>query len=105
MRVLIVDDSEALVQRLASNLTAVAGTEIVGYAANVNDAVQRIPKTKPDVVILDIHMPDGSGIAVLESLKRNQFRPIVIMLSDLAAIPSYAGSACKAGLAFFRQVC
>ena len=82
MRVLIVDDSEVLVERLRSSLAEVSGLEIVGHADNARDAELEIGKAKPDVVILDIRMPGGSGIEVLEGLKKNPFPPIVIMLSN-----------------------
>lgn len=82
MRVLIVDDSEALVERLRSSLAQVEGLEVVGHAANVADGILEIRQTKPDVVILDIHMPDGSGIEVLDSLKKHPAPPVVIMLTN-----------------------
>jgi two-component system response regulator DevR len=82
MRVLIVDDSEALVRRLTSRLREVTGIEVVGHAGNVPDALQEIRAAKPDVVILDICMPGGSGIDVLEGLKKDQFQPMVIVLSN-----------------------
>ncbi len=82
MRVLLVDDSEVLVQRLTARLAEVAGIEIVGHAANVPDAVLEIRRTNPDVVILDLHLPGGSGLDVLEGLKKDQWQPIVIVLSN-----------------------
>ena len=82
MRLLIVDDSEAFVERLTLSLTKVPGVEVVGSAGNVADAILRIRQTKPDVVILDIGMPGGSGIDVLEGLKQDPFQPIVIVLSN-----------------------
>ncbi len=82
MRVLIVDDSEVLVQRLTSSLAEIPRLEIVGQANNVADAILDIRKVKPDVVILDIRMPGGSGIDVLESLKKHPSPPVVIMLSN-----------------------
>jgi DNA-binding NarL/FixJ family response regulator len=82
MRVLIVDDSELLVERLRSSLEQVTGLEIVGHANNARDAALEISKIKPDVVILDIHMPGGSGIEVLEGLRKDPFPPMVIMLSN-----------------------
>jgi DNA-binding NarL/FixJ family response regulator len=82
VRVLIVDDSEVLVQRLTSSLAEIPGLEIVGQCDNVADAILDIRKVRPDVVILDIRMPDGSGIEVLESLKKHPSPPIVIMLSN-----------------------
>jgi DNA-binding NarL/FixJ family response regulator len=82
MRVLIVDDSEVLVQRLRFSLGEVAGIEIVGQADNAAEAAREIHQSKPDAVILDIRMPGGSGIEVLEGLKKDPFPPIVIVLSN-----------------------
>jgi len=100
MRVLIVDDSEALVRRLTSRLREVAGIEIVGHAGNVSDAVQEIRKMKPDVVTLDIAMPGGSGIEVLESLKKDQFQPVVIVLSNYSD-RQYRRKCLQSGARFF----
>jgi len=82
MRLLIVDDSEILIQRLTSSLAEVPGIEIVGSAGNVAEAALKIRQAKPDVVILDICMPGGSGIDVLEGMKQDPFQPIVIVLSN-----------------------
>ena len=82
MRVLIVDDSEVLVQRLTARLAEVAGIETVSHAGNVADAAREIRGAKPDVVILDIHLPGGSGLEVLEGLKKDLCQPIVIVLTN-----------------------
>jgi DNA-binding NarL/FixJ family response regulator len=82
MKVLIVDDSQVLARCLRSSLADVAGLEIVGHADCVADGILEIRKAKPDVVILDIRMPDGSGIEVLESLKMHPSPPTVIMLTN-----------------------
>lgn len=100
MRVLIVDDSEVLVQRLMSLLAEISGVEIVGRAGNVADATREIRQGKPDVVILDIRMPDGSGIDVLESLQKDRWQPIVIMLSNYSE-PPYRRKCLKRGARFF----
>jgi DNA-binding NarL/FixJ family response regulator len=82
MKVLIVDDSHVLARCLKSSLADVAGLEIVGHADCVADGILEIRRTQPDVVILDIRMPDGSGIEVLESLKMHPSPPTVIMLTN-----------------------
>ena len=68
IRVLICDDHEVIRTGLASLL---AGTdiEIIGEAANGKDALRLAQKDKPDVVLLDIRMPDGDGLATLEKLR------------------------------------
>jgi DNA-binding NarL/FixJ family response regulator len=55
----------------ASSLAEVVGIEIVRYAGNGLDTVEGIRKAKPDVVNLDIRVPGGSGIGVLERLKED----------------------------------
>ncbi|MGO8818769.1 MAG: response regulator transcription factor [Terriglobia bacterium] len=82
MRVLIADDSKVLVERMRSRLAEVPGIEVVGHAIDVADAATKIRKARPDVVILDICMPGGSGIDVLEGLNKDKLNPIVIVLSN-----------------------
>jgi DNA-binding NarL/FixJ family response regulator len=100
MRVLVVDDSEVFVHRLALSLAEVSGIQIIGYAHNVPDAVRGIRKAQPDVVILDIRLPGGSGVDVLEALKEEQFKPIVIVLSDYS-FPQYRRKCLQSGACYF----
>lgn len=100
MRVLIADDSEVIVNRLITMLTEVGGAEIVGRAGTVAAAAQAVRSLKPDVVILDIAMPGGSGIDVLEGLKRDQLTPIVIVLTNYG-YPQCRRKCLRSGARFF----
>jgi len=100
MRVLIADDSEALVQRLVAALAELSGIEIVGQAGSVEDASQAVRDLKPDVLILDIRMPGGSGIDVLEGIKRDRVAPIVIVLTNYG-YPQYRKKCLQSGARFF----
>ena len=82
MRVLIADDSKLLVDRLVEALTQVNGIEIVGRAETGAEASKAIRRLKPDVVILDICMPDGTGIDVLDEMQNDQLMPLVIVLTN-----------------------
>ena len=82
MRVLIADDSDILAERLATALKKVSGIEIVGRAWTAAGASESIWRLKPDVVILDLCMPGGSGISVLENLQRDIATPVVIVLTN-----------------------
>lgn len=80
--VLIVDDS-VLYRRFVRNaLSDISGVEIVGHASNGNSALQQIKARKPNVIILDIHMPGTNGIDVLRSLQEMKHRPEVIVLTS-----------------------
>lgn len=61
VRVVMVDDSEVVRMGLRSLLGAASSIEIVGEAANVAGAVETCARTRPDVVLLDIRLPDGTG--------------------------------------------
>jgi DNA-binding NarL/FixJ family response regulator len=58
--------------------------EIVGEAGTVAEAISVIGETGPDVVLLDVHMPDGGGLAVLQSLQGTAARVLALSVSDAA---------------------
>ena len=65
-RVVIVDDHELFRAGVRNELDGVV--DVVGEAATVDEAVERIRETRPDVVLLDVHMPGGGGPEVLRRL-------------------------------------
>ena len=69
MKVFIADDSRAVVERLTGLLEEVPGARLVGQAGDVSSAVNGIQKVKPDALILDLHMPGGSGLDVLRAVR------------------------------------
>lgn len=82
MRVVIADDSSIVRGRMAGLLTDLKEVEVVGQAQDVPEAVESVTRLKPDLVILDIQMPGGSGIDALEKIKRDKPAPIVMMFSN-----------------------
>lgn len=84
LRVFLVDDHAMF----RAGVRAELGTrvEVVGEASSVAEAVARIAVTQPDVVLLDVHMPDGGGRAVLEAMRRThpQVRFLALSVSDAA---------------------
>jgi DNA-binding NarL/FixJ family response regulator len=82
--VFIVDDSPVVRDRLASMISELPGVDIVGQADIAFEAINAIRQLKPAIVVLDISMPGGSGMYVLETIKREQPCPLVIMLTNFA---------------------
>ncbi|MFH1918853.1 MAG: response regulator transcription factor [Planctomycetota bacterium] len=80
VRLLIADDHEVIRKGLAS-LLAGSDIEIVAEAADGKEAVKEAEKHKPDVILLDIRMPDGDGLATLEKLRAQVPDSAVVMLS------------------------
>jgi DNA-binding NarL/FixJ family response regulator len=82
IRVFIADDSATVRERLISLLSDMPAVEVIGTASDAAEAIVAIQQLKPDVVILDIRMPAGSGIGVLRSLQQAQSKPKFIMLTN-----------------------
>jgi DNA-binding NarL/FixJ family response regulator len=81
-KVFVVDDSAIVRERLIALLTEVPNVTIAGEAEMARDAIAGIQRQRPDVVVLDISMPGGSGIQVLETVKKEKLAPMVIMLTN-----------------------
>ena len=81
-KVFVVDDSVIVRERLITLLGELPNVTITGEAEKARDAIAGIQKARPDIVVLDISMPGGSGIQVLETLKKERPSPMVIMLTN-----------------------
>ena len=83
LKVLVVDDTIVYRKIVGDVLKAIPGVEVVGTANNGKIALSKINTLKPDLVTLDIEMPEMSGIEVLQELQAHPAPPKVIMLSTL----------------------
>lgn len=83
IRILVVDDSVVIRRLVARALDEEDAFEIVGVAANGSIALQRIPQLKPDVITLDIEMPEMDGLETLRRVKKEHPQIRVVMFSTL----------------------
>jgi DNA-binding NarL/FixJ family response regulator len=79
LRVVVVDDHQLFRSGVKAELSAEC--EVVGEAADPAEAIAVIGATSPDVVLLDVHIPDGGGVAVLRALQGSDHPPAVLALS------------------------
>ncbi|HEV7706967.1 MAG TPA: response regulator transcription factor [Asanoa sp.] len=84
LRVFVVDDHAMFRAGVRAELAG--RVDVIGEASTVAEAVSRIGALEPDVVLLDVHMPDGGGRAVLEVIRRThpQVRFLALSVSDAA---------------------
>ena len=82
MTVLIADDSQVVTERLRAMLSELGGVELAGHAGTVPEALHAVRSLRPDVVILDLHMPGGRGMDVLKTIRREQPGSAVVVLTN-----------------------
>jgi DNA-binding NarL/FixJ family response regulator len=100
MKVFIADDSRVVVERLAGLLDEVPGARLVGQAGDVPSAVNGIHKMKPDALILDLHMPGGSGLDVLRAI-RTELPDLFVLICTNYPYPEYREQCLIAGANLF----
>jgi DNA-binding NarL/FixJ family response regulator len=82
--ILIVDDSRIIVDRLLQMLKGLKNIGPIGHAGNYSTAVSFLAESRSDLVLLDINLPDRSGIALLQFIKSAYPNIIVIMITNQA---------------------
>lgn len=87
IRIVIVDDHPAVRAGLETVLRGEPGMVPVGSVSDVTDLWPTLYRTKPDMVLLDYHLPDTDGLAVCRQIKRQLMAPSVLIYT------AYAGSA------------
>ena len=86
LRVMVVEDHPLARERLVRMLNGEAGVEVVAECEHGAEALERIPRLTPDLVFLDVHMPEMSGFDVIEAIGVDAMPPVVFV----TAFDSYA---------------
>ncbi len=94
--VFLVEDHVVLRQSLALVVDGEDDLQVVGEAERVTQARFRIRATRPDVVVLDVHLPDGSGLDLCATIRRELPSTRIVVLTGDAA-PAVADAAVEAG--------
>ena len=82
MRLLIVDDHEVVRQGLVALLDRREGFEVVAEAGTVAEAVERAQRFQPDIVVMDVRLPDGSGVEACREIRAERPDTRVVMLTS-----------------------
>ena len=83
-RVLICDDHEVVCEGLRTLLSRRQDVAVVGEAGTMQEAIDTAAKAKPDVVIMDVRLPDGSGVEACRAIREARPETHVIMLTSYA---------------------
>jgi DNA-binding NarL/FixJ family response regulator len=84
IRVFLLDDHEVVRRGVRELLEAEGDIEVVGEAGTAEEALGRIPATSPDVAVLDVRLPDGSGVEVCRDVRSSRPEIACIMLTSFS---------------------
>jgi DNA-binding NarL/FixJ family response regulator len=99
-RVLLVDDHELIRQGLGGAFSQADGFEVVGQSASVADSLDQARALSPDVVVTDVRLPDGSGLDVVRTL-RKESRTVGLVVLTMYAGDEQIFAAMDAGASAF----
>ena len=83
-RIVLIDDHEVVRRGLTEALGSEDDFEVVGEAGTVADGIQRVRQYRPDVVVLDVRLPDGSGVEACREIRELSPDTRVLMLTSYA---------------------
>jgi CheY-like chemotaxis protein len=83
MKILVVDGSQEERGRLADALGELTNVAVHGAAADVAGALRMLAQETPDVVVMDLRLPGGDGVFVIEAARRHQPPPAIVVYTDV----------------------
>lgn len=89
MSVLLVEDAAPVRQRLCALIAEIPSLQLIGQAATVAEAINLIDTSNPTAVVLDLGLPDGTGIDVLRHVRETNRQCVVIILSNYLDLETY----------------
>ncbi len=95
-RILLVDDSPVFLAAAVSLLPASEGIEVVGTAGSGREALERVAVLKPDLVLMDLAMPDMNGLEAISRIAAMPDRPRVILMTGYVE-RAYRAAALRVG--------
>jgi DNA-binding NarL/FixJ family response regulator len=84
VRIMLVDDHEVVREGLRTLLTKRQGLQVIAQAGNVADAISEAALAQPDIVVMDVRLPDGSGIEACREIREARPETKVIILTSYA---------------------
>lgn len=101
--VFLVEDSPLLRSRLEAMLAGIPGARVVGHAAGAEAAIAAILRARPDAVVLDLHLEQGTGFDVMKALQKQAPDIAVYVLTNFPSEPHRRKAASLGARGFFDK--
>src|ERR1700760_1083748 len=100
LRVLLVEDSKVLTERLSEAIRQVSDVDLIGTVDTEAAAVAAVRRENVDVMILDLHLKQGTGFGVMRALAKSPSKPSIVILTNYD-LPEYKSAALALGATHF----
>jgi DNA-binding NarL/FixJ family response regulator len=100
LQVFLVEDSPIIRARLTESFCELEQVDVIGFAETEQGACEALATTYCDVVVLDLQLKEGNGLAVLKSLRARDARPVVIVFTNYN-FPHYRAKSLELGADHF----
>ena len=100
LKVLLVEDSRILVERLIEAIDQIPSVELIGTVDTEAAAIAVVRRQSIDVIILDLHLKQGTGFGVMRALATTSLRPCILVLTNYD-LPEYENAALALGATHF----
>lgn len=100
LRVLLVEDSQVLTERLTEAIRQIPDVELIGTVDTEAGALAAVERDAIDVIILDLHLKQGTGFGVMRALAATHLKPRIIVLTNYD-LPEYKNAAIALGATHF----
>ncbi len=100
IRILVIDDHALVREGLRRAISTEKNLTVVGEAASKREAIAQISKHNPEVIVVDLHLPDGSGLEVI-AWARSLSQEIGIVALSFSAMPEHALACLQSGASAF----
>jgi two-component system, NarL family, response regulator DevR len=103
IRVFLVDDHEMVRQGLRIQFAREPDIEVAGEAATAARALERVPVVRPDVAVLDVHLPDGDGVSLCRAIRSAAPRVACLMLTGSEEDQAVVGAIMAGAAGYVRK--
>ncbi|MGH8264922.1 MAG: response regulator [Steroidobacterales bacterium] len=100
LRVLLVEDSAVLAERISELIDPIGEIDLVGVVDSESEAVAAVRRGSVDVVILDLHLKQGTGFGVMRAIAALPRKPRIVVLTNYD-LPEYQSAAMGLGASYF----
>jgi DNA-binding NarL/FixJ family response regulator len=100
LRVLLVEDSQVLIERLTEAIHDMADLQLICTVDTEAAAVAVVKREPVDVIILDLHLRQGTGFGVMRALTTTELKPLIVVLTNYD-LPEYKSAAFTLGATHF----